>query len=51
MLNKKFDTKINYWKQKFNADLVKFREEAYKLDNMMPKRYCLILTNQLQPNL
>ena len=33
------------WKQKFNNDLAEFRKEAYKLDNIMPKRYCLVLTN------
>jgi MoaA/NifB/PqqE/SkfB family radical SAM enzyme len=33
------------WKQKFSNDLAKFRKEAYYSDNIMPKRYCLVLTN------
>ena len=33
------------WKQKFSNDLAEFRKKAYKLDNLMPKRYCLVLTN------
>ena len=33
------------WKQKFSTDLADYRKEAYKLDNVMPKRYCLVLTN------
>ena len=32
-------------KQKFNQDLAQFREKAYKAGNLMPKRYCLVLTN------
>ena len=33
------------WKQKFSKDLAKFRTKAYEADNLMPKRYCLVLTN------
>jgi radical SAM protein with 4Fe4S-binding SPASM domain len=41
--NKNIDNQI--WKQKFNSDLAEFRKEAYKVDEIMPKRYCLVLTN------
>ncbi len=33
------------WKQKFSNELVEFRKKAYQMDNLMPKRYCLVLTN------
>ncbi len=33
------------WKEKFSNDLAKFREKAYINDDIMPKRYVLVLTN------
>ena len=33
------------WKQKFSNELAEFRKKAYQMDNLMPKRYCLVLTN------
>ena len=33
------------WKQKFSDELAEFRKKAYQTDNLMPKRYCLVLTN------
>ena len=44
MLDDKYRKEIEL-KQKFNGDLAKFRKVAYKADNLMPKRYCLVLTN------
>lgn len=44
MINKEHQEKLK-WKQKFNSDLAEFRKKAYELDNLMPKRYCLVLTN------
>ena len=43
-MSEKFNEEL-VWKQKFSNDLATFRKEAYKLDNIMPKRYCLVLTN------
>ena len=33
------------WKQKFAKDIDEFRKKAYESDNIMPKRYCFVLTN------
>ena len=33
------------WKQKFSNELAEFRKKAYQMDNLMPKRYVLVLTN------
>ena len=44
MIDEKYKKEINL-KQKFNGDLAEFRKMAYKADNLMPKRYCLVLTN------
>ena len=44
MLDKKYKDEL-VWKQKFSNDLAKFRKKAYQEDNLMPKRYCLVLTN------
>ena len=33
------------WKQKFSNDMAEFRKKAHLTDDLMPKRYCLILTN------
>tara|TARA_A100001015_G_scaffold314332_1_gene423547 strand:+ start:260 stop:1378 length:1119 start_codon:yes stop_codon:yes gene_type:complete len=33
------------WKQKFASEIDEFRKKAYELDNLMPKRYCFVLTN------
>ena len=44
MIDEKYQKEINL-KQKFNGDLAEFRKMAYKADNLMPKRYCLVLTN------
>ncbi len=37
--------KISEQKQKFANDIEEFKKKAYELDNLMPKRYCLVLTN------
>ena len=44
MIDKNYQKELD-WKQKYNSDLAEFRKKAYKLDNLMPKRYCLVLTN------
>ena len=44
MLDKKYKEELN-WKQKFSNELALFRKKAYQIDNLMPKRYCLVLTN------
>jgi MoaA/NifB/PqqE/SkfB family radical SAM enzyme len=44
MIDKKYKEEL-IWKQKFNSDLAEFRKKAYKEDDLMPKRYCLVLTN------
>ena len=33
------------WKEKFSNDLAEFRKRAYVDENLMPKRYVLVLTN------
>ena len=33
------------WKQKFSNEIGEYRKKAYQADNLMPKRYCLVLTN------
>ena len=33
------------WKQKYSNEIDEFRKKAYKTDNLMPKRYCFVLTN------
>ena len=33
------------WKQKFATDIEEYRKKAYENDNLMPKRYCFVLTN------
>jgi len=44
MINKDYQKDLE-WKQRFSNDLAEFRKHAYKADNLMPKRYCLVLTN------
>ncbi len=44
MLDEKYKKELEI-KQKFNSDLASFRKVAYEADNLMPKRYCLVLTN------
>ena len=34
-----------FWKQKFANEIEEFRKNAYKSDNILPKRYCFVLTN------
>ena len=33
------------WKQKYANEIAEFRRKAYKTEDLMPKRYCLVLTN------
>ena len=33
------------WKQKYANEIGEFRKKAYKTDDLMPKRYCFVLTN------
>ena len=33
------------WKQKFANEIAEFRKKAYETDDLMPKRYCFVLTN------
>jgi len=33
------------WKQKFANEIAEFRRKAYGSDEIMPKRYCFVLTN------
>ena len=33
------------WKQKYASEIGEFRKKAYETDDLMPKRYCFVLTN------
>ena len=33
------------WKQKYASEMGEFRKKAYETDDLMPKRYCFVLTN------
>ena len=44
MLDKQYKKELD-WKQKFSKDIGEFRKKAYESENLMPKRYCLVLTN------
>lgn len=33
------------WKQKYANEIGEFRKRAYETDDLMPKRYCFVLTN------
>ena len=44
MLDEQYKKELD-WKQKFPKELAKFRKKAYEEDHVMPKRYCLVLTN------
>ena len=33
------------WKQKYANEIGEFRKKAYETDDLMPKRYCFVLTN------
>ena len=46
-MKQNYDQEIT-WKQKFADDIERFREKAYENDNLMPKRYCFVLTQSLQ---
>ena len=44
MLDKQYKKELD-WKQKFSKDIGEFRKKAYESENLLPKRYCLVLTN------
>ncbi len=44
MIDEKYKNEI-IWKQKYSNELADFRKKAYKFENLMPKRYVLVLTN------
>ena len=44
MTDEKYKNEI-IWKQKYSNELADFRKKAYKFENLMPKRYVLVLTN------
>ncbi len=43
-MEKNFNLDLS-WKQKFASEIEEFRKKAYQNDNMLPKRYCFVLTN------